>query len=1130
MWEAGVGRSRLVAVQGSEQAATLRGSATASLPQGVVTFLLTDVEGSSRLWEADAAAMRAAMSLHDELVERAVGASGGLRPVEQGEGDSVVVAFGHPSQALACALELQRGLRAAQWPVGCELRVRVALHSGEALSRDAQNYVGPALNRCARLRALAHGGQTLVSRATYELIAERLPQATSLTPLGPQRLRDLGRAEEVFELAHPELPSGFPPLRSLDLLPNNLPLQLSSFVGRERELAELGRLLADHRLITLTGAGGCGKTRLALQAASETLERFPDGAWWVELAPLGDEALVGAAIAEALGVRPLPGMTPLQAAGAYLASHRALVILDNCEHLLGACAEAAESLLQADPDVVVLATSRAPLRVGGETDWRVPSLSLPTDGTGTLAASDAVGLFLERARGARPGFELSDDNAEVVAAICSELDGLPLAIELAAARLRMLSAEQIATGVSDRFRLLTGGPRTATPRLKTLRASVDWSYELLSDDEQVLLRRVAVFAGGFTLEAAEEVCAGEGIAPDRLLDLLASLVDQSLVIAEERDAGVRYRLLETVRQYGLERLAETGEEDALRGRHRDFFLALAERAAPHLETGRQREWLQLLDPEAANLAAAIEYALRSEARLALRFCAGLYRWWCARGRFAEAEHSHSRSLDACGDREPALRARAFVGRAYVAITAGKFEAAESHATEALALAVEVGDQSTAARARCELVMEYANPRAGRAELARAAELAQVAGDEWALVTAKQLIALTYLFQSDHAQAARANEEVAALAERLADPFQVARRWFFVGWMAHIDGRFAEARNAIEHLRAAVEGLEEPVMEAFADWTLALVDVWEGEPDRALKRLQGQLERTLKLGAGIVFPGILTAIAFAELAAGRLDEARGRLEGLLPIVEGRESLVTAWALGLLAEARRLLADRSAASTALEGQATGERIGNRLFATRARLTLGRLAAARGEWTVAQQHVLAHLDACVEGGHATYVPACLDALGEVAAGLQSNEDAARLFAAAEHARAEIGVVRIPPEQQHWAAIDARLREALGDDAYKAARTEGAELSTEDALEWARRARGPRRRPPGGWESLTPTEVKVVELVAQGLTNPQIGERMFISPGTVKTHLAHVFRKLDVHSRAELSAQAVGRRKTAS
>jgi predicted ATPase/DNA-binding CsgD family transcriptional regulator len=916
--------------------------------------------------------------------------------------------------------------------------------------------------------------------------------------------------------------------------PHNLPVSLTSFVGRERELSEVREALAATRLLTLTGAGGCGKTRLALQAASGVLGRFPGGVWWVELAPLADAELVGAAIAEALGVRPLPGMTELQACGAYLAARRALVILDNCEHLPGACAAAAEALLRAGSEVVVLGTSRAPLGAGGETAWRVPSLSLPRlgqDGSSAAqAGSDAVSLFVERARKVRPDFAISDGDAAFAARVCTELDGLPLAIELAAARVRMLSLEQIASGVADRFRLLTGGPRTASTRQRTLRASVDWSHDLLSADEQTLLRRLAVFAGGFTLAAAERVCAGDGIEPGRVLDLLAALVDQSLVTAEPREHGMRYRMLETVRQYGLERLAAADEAEMMRDRHCDAFLALAEQAAPHLETGRQGEWLEVLDPEAANLAAAIDWSLGCDLPLALRLCAALHRWWAVRGRFAEAELSHSRSLQASGDREPALRARVLHGRAYLALWMGDYDAAAEHATEAIALADEVGDERSAARARCHLgtARQFANPRTARAELARATELARAAGDDWALVVAKQLTALTYMFQNDHAQAARESEDVAALAERLGDPFLVARRWLWASWPAYHDGRLVDGRDAILRLRAALHAVGEPAMEAMADYAIAFGDVWQGEPERARVRLQARLERTLKLGVGMVVPWLLVGIAFAELAAGRCEHARDRLEGLIPIIEGRDGWVTSWALCLLAEARRLLGDGMAEATALQAQASGERIGNRLLATRAGLTRGRLAAARGDWTVAQAHVLTHLDACSDGGHATFVPACLDALAEVAAGLHAHGDAVRLFAAAERARAELGTVRVPPEQRHWAAIDRRLREALGADDYEAARSQGDALSTEDALGWARRARGPRVRPPSGWDSLTPTEAKVAELVAQGLTNPQIGERMFITPGTVKTHVAHIFTKLDVHTRAELTAHAVRRNPT--
>jgi len=882
--------------------------------------------------------------------------------------------------------------------------------------------------------------------------------------------------------------------------PSNLPVSLTSFVGRERELAQVRDALASTRLLTLTGAGGCGKTRLALQAAEQLRDHFPDGVWWVELAPVRDPELVAAAIAQALGVRPLPGMTELQACGAYLAARRALVVLDNCEHLLDACAVAAEALLRAGREVVVLATSRASLGASGETDWRVPSLSLPQDGS---LASDAVTLFAERARKVRPELEPA---AELAAQVCTELDGLPLAIELAAARVRMLSLEQLATAVADRFRLLTNGPRTAVARQRTLRASVDWSHDLLSASERVLLRRLAVFAGGFTLEAVGQVCD-----PGNVFDELGSLVDQSLVVA---GPGERYRLLETVRQYGLERLTEAGEQNALRDRHRDVFLALAERAGPELETGGQREWLERLDPDAANFAAALDHALATDPALALRFCAALHRWWGARGRFAEAELAHARSLHAAGDAEPALRAQVLQGRASLAIWMGDYPAAAAHASESLALA---GDGLTTARARCHLgwAQLFADPRTARPELARAAELGRAVSDDRTVIMAKQFTASSHTFQFEHEPARRANDEVAALADRLGDPHLIAQRWTTAAWIAGHDGRLGEAHAALEHGRAAREG-GEPNTVIMADVAAATLDIWQGGPGRALEQLEALRERSVKLGAGLALLWVLRAMALAELALGRPEDARARLEGLYAQVRGSHGFFASSVPGMLAIAYRLLGDPAAEATALEARVNGERIGNRLLATLARLTLGRLAAARGDFKLAREHVLAHLDASVEGGHLLYVPACLEALAEVA----GHEDAVRLLAAAARARADMGTVRIPPEERHWAGIDARLRAALTDAAYRTARAEGSALRAADAAAWARRARGPRGRPPGGWGSLTPTEVTVAGLVAEGLSNREIAGRMFVSPETVKTHLAHIFRKLDVRNRGELTA----------
>jgi predicted ATPase/DNA-binding CsgD family transcriptional regulator len=906
--------------------------------------------------------------------------------------------------------------------------------------------------------------------------------------------------------------------------PHNLPAPPTSFVGRERELAEVGRLLVEHRLVSLIGPGGCGKTRLALQVASDVLERFPDGAWWVGMASQRDPELVGAAIAETLGVRPLPALTPLQAAGAYLASRRSLVILDNCEHLADACAEAADALVNAGPGVFVLTTSRAPLGAGAETGWRVPSLTLPTGGADSFAASDAVALFVERARQARSSFGLSNGNAELVAEICTTLDGLPLAIELAAARLRMLSVKQIATGVSDRFRLLTRGPRTEA-RLQTMRASVDWSYDLLSKAERALLRRLGVFSGTFSLDSAERVCSIDGIEADEVLDLLAELVDQCLVVAEEDGLEMRYRLLETLRQYALERLAEAGEEDQLRVRHRDFFLALAERAAPYFETERQREWVEVLEPEAANLAAAIDYAIRSDPPLALRFCTALFMWWRASQTFAQAQAAYSRALAAAEDGPAASRARALWGRGNNALGLGEFEAAGADATDALALAAEAGDRGTASRARCLLGLSaaYVNPAAGRSDLRRAVDLARAAGDQWALVEAAQFSAISYLFQDDHPRLSLVLDEVDALTDRIADGGQLARRALILASIAILDGRLTEAGEVLEGALAAHEA--DPAVQMWLRAQVGLLHICRGEPERAFEHLQARLNEAIETGVGMAIPALLTWTTWAELATGRLEAAHQRAEATIQIVEGRDCLLDAWSRWLVGETLRLRGDDRADTAAERACAVGEKMGNRLATTRGRLTQARLAARRGEWATAEQHALAHLDACVEGGHATFIPYCFDALAEVAAGRRGHEDSVRLFAAAMRARTDLGVGRWTPEEDHWRSIEGDLRNALGADAYEAAWAASSLLSMEEAVAWTRRARGPRTRPPGGWESLTPTEAKVVELICEGLTNRQIGERMFVSRNTVKTHVSNVFRKLGVNSRAELAAQSARR-----
>ena len=1098
------------------------------LPAATATLLLAESEWTTALLDDDPAAIGLAASQCSALLAGAVGRHGGVAPQEPING-SVVAVFGRASDALAAALDAQTALSAQAWPTVEPLRVRIALHTAEAQVRDEGNYFGLAVARCARLRAVAHGGQTVLSRSAHDLVVDRLPEDVELVDLGVHRLRDLGRPEQLFGLLSARLESDFPPLLSLDTWPNNLPEQFTSFVGRERELGDVRAQLATSRLLVLTGAGGCGKTRLALQAAADSLELSPDGAWSVELAPLADGELIGSALAGVLGVRPQPGRTLVEAVVDRLRGDRALVLLDNCEHLLEAAAEVCETLLRACPQLVVLATSRAPLGVAGERDWRVPPLSLPAERRPeplqALAPSDAVKLFIERAAAVRPKFAVSRDSAPAIAQTCHDLDGIPLAIELAAARVRVLSPEQIAAGLDDRFRLLTGGARSAMPRQQTLRASVDWSYELLSAEERLLFRRLAVFSGGWSLGSVEGVCAGDEEARDAILDLLTSLVDKSLVLADERRGAVRYRMLETVREYALDLLRESGELGALRERHLDFFLAFAERAAPELVTPNQSAWLEQLDPEAANFAAAVQHATETDPQRALALCAALTWWWMG-GRVAAGELAHGRVLAAADPSPSALRARVIWGRALIARHAGEYAASFGYAQEALAMAEAVGDRSTMARAMWSIsaIQLYPDPVGCRPRLERAIELAGEVGDDWVLAHASATLAYSRLFTDEIDEAERLFRGALPLSERIGAE---SLMWYWLGlaWGPTFRAQRAPCFEFGERAVSAARAVGDPVPEALAHHFMAALDTAQGRPEAALARLQECEGRVLASGAGMALPPIRIPIANALAALGELDRAREILE---EVVAGGADQGYNLALAMvgLAAVLRLQGDTdSARALAQQALEISERIRSRNLLSGSREVLGCLAAGRGDWAEGEALLHAALAERDEAGLLLFLPQTLDALAQIAAGLDSHAEAARLLGAAERARVEIGLVRWPPDQPTFAALEDALRGRLGAEAHAAAHGEGASMTLTEAIAWCRRARGTRKRPSGGWESLTPTESQVVALVSEGLTNPQIAARMFISRATVKVHLSHVFQKLGVSTRAELAAQAIRR-----
>jgi len=604
-----------------------------------LTFLFTDIEGSTALLRRVGDSVYAQVLAGHHLLIRSGLADHGGREVDTA-GDGFFAVFPSPRACVAAVLEMQQALQAHAWPSGEQVRVRMGVHTGEA-SKAATGLVGLDVHHAARVAAVGYGGQVLLSETAAALVRDRLPPGAALADLGVHRLKDLGRPERIFQLQAPGLQAGFPALRSLGnpALPNNLPAELARFIGRDRELAEVRALVGSSRLVTLTGAGGCGKTRLGLQVAAELLDGSGDGVWLVELAAVRDEDAVAPAMARALGITGQPGRPALEAMLDTLAFQDMLIVLDNCEHLIGGCAKTADAVLRRCPRVHLLATSREPLGIGGETIYRVPSLSLPGPGDADPGSSDAVALFVERAQQQGAGLSLDRQTAPVVVSICRQLDGMPLAIELAAARLRSLSLTGLHDRLGQRFRLLTGGSRTALARQQTLRATVEWSYSLLTGAEQVLLGRLSVFAEGFDLDAAEAVCGFGDIEAADVADLLGSLVDKSLVVAEPAGSALRYRLLETIRQFAAEKLAETGpgQAAATEAAHCAHYRSVAETAARHLAGPDQGRWLSLLDADQANLRRAAAHAAADPDRTtqALRFGAALRRYWMTRSRYAE---------------------------------------------------------------------------------------------------------------------------------------------------------------------------------------------------------------------------------------------------------------------------------------------------------------------------------------------------------------------------------------------------------------------------------------------------------------------------------------------------------------
>jgi predicted ATPase/class 3 adenylate cyclase len=770
------------------------------LPAGTVTFLFTDIEGSTRMLQADPVQMGNALARHHDLLLQAVESHAGI--VFETLGDGVYAAFARASDGVRAALAGQQLIQSEDWGEIGPIRVRMGLHTGDVEVRG-EHYFGPALFRCSRLMAIGHGGQVLLSRATHDLVGDALPSDAVIRSLGTHRLKDLAEPTEVFQLMHPSLQATFPPLKSLDALANNLPVNTTRFIGREREVAAVRERVVAERLVTLTGTGGAGKTRLALQVAADLVDQFADGVWLVEYAPVADASMVAQTSAAVLSVREEPGREPLATLVDHVRPRQLLLLMDSCEHLVVACASLADTLLRAAPRLHILVTSREVLGISGETTWRVPSLTLPPKPPPPLESLDqyeAVGLFLERARAANSTFHITAQNSGAVLEVCTRLDGIPLAIELAAARLRMLSVEQIAARLDDRFRLLTGGSRAALPRQQTLKALVGWSHALLQDTERILFRRLSVFSGGWTLEAAEAVCAGDGLDAYDVLDLTIQLVDKSLIIADEQDAQQRYRMLETIREYARECLVEAREADAVRDLHLEFFLNLAERALP---ADYDPTVLAVLSREQDNVRAALRRAIdRGLAERALRLAGGLWDYWSVRGCYTEGRAWLNEILAMPGVKSTvsAARARALQTAGHLANCQADYVDASALLTESREVAEALGDDRTVA-ASLHLL---GNTASGRGELSRASqlyaqarELNRSAGSRGAEILNLLQMADVAL-ELEHIEEARSLglEAVGASRER-GQRWGIARGTYVLGRVALAEGDLAGAQRLLE---------------------------------------------------------------------------------------------------------------------------------------------------------------------------------------------------------------------------------------------------------------------------------------------------------------------------------------------
>jgi predicted ATPase/class 3 adenylate cyclase len=998
-----------------------------ALPTGTVTFLFTDIEGSTKLAQAHPDKWEFLRARHHAILQSAIKSHNGY--VFQIIGDAFCASFHTAGDALRAAVRSQIDLYAEDWG-DTPIKVRMGLNTGTAqVGEDTDHsggYMGyTCMARVQRLMSAAHGGQTLISLATEELVRDELPENVLLRDMGERRLKDLIRPERIFQLTIPDLPVDFPPLKTLDAYRHNLPIQMTSFIGREKEMAEIAKAIRAHRLLTLTGIGGTGKTRLSLQASADLIDEFPDGVWFIQLAPISDASLVPQAVASAWNVREQQGRSLSETLVDYSSTKHLLLILDNCEHVAEACALLSDQLLLGAPNIKILATSRVTLNVHGEMTYPVPTLALPDPqqrlSLTALTHFEAVRLFIDRAITVRPAFSVSNANAPAVAQICQHLDGIPLAIELAAARIRALSPDQIAARLGDRFNLLTGGSRTVLPRQQTLRATMDWSYDLLPEDERKLLNQLSVFAGSFSLEAVESVCVIHDESKAHTLDLLTALVDNSLVIVEDEDLETRYRLLETVRQYASEKLNASTELNATQDRHLAFFLDLAERAEPETIGTYQVLWFDRLEKESDNLRAALGWAQEKDAESFLRLASALWRFYHYRDSASEGVAWLDKAMALTEGWHTITRARALARASYVHQSNFDTMRAARLTEEALELSRKLDDRPALALAlyvQGAAALSLNQTEAGCAYLEQALSLSRELGDHG--LAGISLIGLgeEALYRNDLTQARSLMEQGLPEVREAGDRRRINYGLTSLAKICLAEGDAAQANALIEESIGVVQEIGDHANVFWGLLNLASAAMYLEDFPRARQLLDQASE--LSQERGYQERGYRIMLASKTLHLGLLAWAHDELVQFVKPLEdilamGRQrgiDDITAYALYFLAQADRLQQNPELAQ--------------------ARFTEALTFFKRSE----------HGGICI----------CLDGLAALAMAKREGEHAARLLAASRKLRASTWVrYDFPFIMRERDKLIAEVRAQLGEEALDLAWSTGQAMSQEEMLAYA-------------------------------------------------------------------------------